>query len=69
MCNIKQTSCQKKSFNTYASHVDGTVEGTEKTGTENSESGVDKELISGTTKEQESVGRSLLHFFLVWLSI
>ena len=45
--------------NTYTSHVDGTPEGTSDTGTKNEEGGVDKELISRTTEEQESVGGSL----------
>lgn len=45
--------------NTYANHVDGTIEGTENTSTENEEGGVDKELVSRTTEVQESVGRSL----------
>lgn len=41
------------------SHVDGTPEGTSNTGTKDEEGGVDKELISGTTEEQEGVGGSL----------
>lgn len=46
-------------LDTYTSHVDGTPEGAGNTGTKDKEGGVDKELISGTTEEQESVGGSL----------
>lgn len=44
---------------TYTNHVHSTPKRTNNTGTENEESGVNEELISGTTEEQESVGRSL----------
>lgn len=64
LVNLKKqiSITDRKYFNsyTYTSHVDGTPERTSNTGTENEESGVNKELISGTTEEQESVGRSLI---------
>lgn len=44
---------------TYTSHADSTPKRANNTGTENEESGVNEELISRTTEEQESVGRSL----------
>ncbi|KAG2182399.1 hypothetical protein INT43_007329 [Umbelopsis isabellina] len=44
----------------YLGHLDGTPERTENTSTQNKEGSVSEELVSGSTKEQQGVGRSLL---------
>ncbi|KAG0175146.1 hypothetical protein DFQ30_000085 [Apophysomyces sp. BC1015] len=38
---------------TYASHLNGTPDGAEKSNTEDGEGGVDEQLVSGTAKPQE----------------
>jgi hypothetical protein len=43
----------------HLGHLDGTPERTKNTSTQNKEGGVGEELVSGSTKEQQSVGRSL----------
>lgn len=49
----------------YLGHSDGTPERTENTGTQNKESTVSEELVSGSTKEQQGVGRSLFERIMV----
>ena len=46
----------------YSGHLDGTPEGTNDTSSQNEEGGVDKQLVSGTTKVEKGVGWGLFGY-------